>query len=163
MAFVARDDVELIAFDRALELRLRFEIDHAAAQVDGHLMDIILVEVEFLRDLLVREIESEQLQADDPCAQRLMMMRENRIGQIAKVLVTGFAMVALALALALMQPAPNDVLSFAPDALDAFRPAPLTHTFVALCVVYQVVDLEHLRSMLFAISFSKNCGAGQGC
>jgi hypothetical protein len=31
-------------------------------------MDLILVEIEFLRDLLVREVEPHQIQAQDPLA-----------------------------------------------------------------------------------------------
>ena len=53
MPFVAGHDLDLVAFDGAFELRLRFEIDHAGTQVDGHLMDIILVQIKFLRELLV--------------------------------------------------------------------------------------------------------------
>ena len=45
MSFVARDDIHLVAFDRALKLRFRLEIDHAGAQLNGHLMDIILIQV----------------------------------------------------------------------------------------------------------------------
>ena len=76
--------------------------------------------------------------------------------QIIKVTVAGMAMIPLALALALMHPAPLDVFGFAPDASDPCGPAHLAHTFVALRVVYQVVDLEHTRSMLTSISLSKS-------
>lgn len=163
MPLVARDDVDLVTLDRAFELWLRFEINYAGAQVDRHLMDIILVQIEFLRNLLVREIEPEQVPADDPFAQRLVMRREDGQRQIIKVTVTGVAMITLALALALMQPASLDVFSFTPDASDPFRPAHLSYTLVAFRVVYQVVDLEHIQSMPFSISFSKNRGAGQKC
>jgi len=156
MAFVASHDVDLVAFNGAFELWLWFEIDHAGAQVDRHLMDIILVQIEFLRDLLVREIEAEQIQANDPFAQRLVVMREDGQSQIIKVTTAGVAMITLALALALMHPAPLDVFGFAPDASDPFGPAHLAYTFVALCVVYQVIDLEHIQSMPFSISLSKN-------
>ena len=53
MPFVAGDDIHLVAFDDAFELWRWFELNHAGAQVDGHLMDIIFVQVKFLRDLLV--------------------------------------------------------------------------------------------------------------
>ena len=47
-----------IAFDRAFEPWFRFEVDDATAQLRGHLMRVILGEIEFLSDLLVRQIEN---------------------------------------------------------------------------------------------------------
>lgn len=41
-----------------LLLGLGLEVNAAAAQLRGHLVDVILVEVEFLGDLLVRQIEA---------------------------------------------------------------------------------------------------------
>jgi len=99
MAFVPGDNVDLIAFDRAFQLRFGLEVNVAAAQLRGHLVDVILVEIEFLRDLLVRQIETHQIQTQDPLAQRLMVMSEDRIGQIVKIAVASLAVIALALAL----------------------------------------------------------------
>ena len=70
-----------------------------------HLMQVILVEIEFLRDLLIGEIESHQIQTENPFPQRLMVMSEDGVGQIVKVAPTRVAMVALALALAFIAPA----------------------------------------------------------
>ena len=67
-------------------------------------MNIVLVQTEFLRDLLIRQIEPEQVQVQDSFAQRLVMMREDRVGQIIKVFVTGFAVVTLSFLVALMHP-----------------------------------------------------------
>ena len=119
-------------------------------------MNVILVQTEFLCDLLIRQVQAEQVQADDPFSQRLMMMGEDRVGQIIKVFITGFAMVALPFLLTLMPPATANVLGLAPDTFDTLGPTHLPDTLVALCIVYQVIDLEHFQSMLFSISFSKN-------
>ena len=51
------DEIDLVAFDRAFKLGLRLEVNDPAASLGGHLMDVVLVEVEFLRDLLVRQVE----------------------------------------------------------------------------------------------------------
>ena len=40
-----------------------------------------------------------------------------------------------------------DLVGLAPDTSDAFGPAELAHTFIALRVVYQVVESEHIDSM----------------
>jgi hypothetical protein len=63
MACVPGDEVYLVAFNCRFEPRLGFEIDHPGAQLDGHLLDVILVEVEFFGDLLVRQVESHQVEA----------------------------------------------------------------------------------------------------
>jgi hypothetical protein len=80
---------------------------------------------------------------------------EDGVGQVIKVFVTSFAVIALPFLLALMHPATADVLGLTPNALDAFGPTHLPDTSVALCIVYQIVDLEHFQSMLFSISFQR--------
>ena len=119
-------------------------------------MKIVLVEIEFLGDLLIRQIEAHQVAAQNRFAQRLMMMREDRVGQIIEVAATGLTVIALRFRLAKVSPAPCELVRLAPDAADTFRPAQLAHTLRALRVVYEVVDLEHIRSMLFSVSLSKS-------
>jgi hypothetical protein len=63
MTFVSGDDVDFVAFDRALDCRVGLEVYDATAQESGRLMHIVLVEIEVLCDLLVREIS-----AIIPCA-----------------------------------------------------------------------------------------------
>jgi len=99
---VPGDYVNLVAFDRAFELWFGLEVNDTAAQLCGHLMHIVLVEIEFLSYLLIRQIEAHQIQAQNPLAQRLLMMSKDRIGQVVEIAITSFAVIALPLALALM-------------------------------------------------------------
>jgi hypothetical protein len=161
MPFVAGDDVNLVAFDRALKLRFGLEVDHAATQLRGHLMDVILVEVKFLGDLLVRQIEPHQVQAQDPFPQRLMVMSEDRIGQVVEIAVAGLAVIALSLPLSLMEAAPPNLVGLTPDAADALRPAELAHALITFRVVDQIVDSEHAGSMRRSVSLSKIVGLGR--
>jgi hypothetical protein len=158
MTFVSGDNVGFVAFDRAFERRFGLEVYDAATQESGHLMRVVFVEIEFPRDLLVREIEPDQIQAQDPLAQGLMVVREDRIGQIVKVAIISLAMIALPFTLTLAQPAASDLVGLTPDASDAIRPADLAHALVAFRVVYQVVDSEHAGSMLRLVSLSKSAG-----
>jgi hypothetical protein len=48
------------------------------------------------------KIETYQIQTQDPFAQRLMMTREDRIGQIVKIAATNLAAIVLSFTLALM-------------------------------------------------------------
>jgi|SRR5262249_4290077 len=86
MAFVPGDKTDLVAFDRAFERRFRLEVDDATAQLRGYLLHVVLVEIEFLSDLLVRQIEPHQIQTQDPLAQRMMVMREDRMVSSSKSL-----------------------------------------------------------------------------
>lgn len=83
------------------------------------------------------------------------MMRKAGVDQIIKVGVTGFAMITLSFLLALMHAATADVPGLTPDAPDALWPAHLPDAVVALCIVYQVIDLEHFQSLPVTISLSK--------
>ena len=65
----------------------------------------------------------------------LVMMGKDRVGQIIKISVAGFATITLAFVLALMKPTTFDLVRLAPDAADAFRPPQLADALVALGVV----------------------------
>jgi hypothetical protein len=158
MPFVSGDNVDFVAFDCAFERWFGLEVYNATAQESGHLMNIVLVEIKFPRDLLVREVEPHQIQAQDPLAQGLMVMREDRIGQVVKVAITSFAVIALPFTLTLMHAASPDLVGLTPDASDTVRPADLAHALVAFRIVYQVVDSEHAGSMLRSVSLSKSAG-----
>ena len=58
LPFVASDDIHLVTFDDACKLRFGFEFDHARTQLGGHLMNIVFVQTEFLRNLLIRQVET---------------------------------------------------------------------------------------------------------
>jgi len=63
MPLVTGDDVDFVTFNRAFQLGLRFETTTPVRSWVRHLVNIVLVEIEFLRDLLVRQVESHQIQA----------------------------------------------------------------------------------------------------
>jgi hypothetical protein len=128
------------------------------AQLRGHCVEIIFVQIEFLGDLLVRQVEPYQIQTQNPLAQGLAMTSKDRPDKIIKVAVTRMAMIALAVALLFIAASFDDRSRVAPDTMEAVRPAPLADGFVTLGIVNEVSDLQHKRRMLGEDQFFKELG-----
>ncbi len=62
-------------------------------------MRVVLIEIEFLGNLVVREVEPHEIQAQYPHPQGLMMTGKDRVRQIVKASLAGLAQVALPLGL----------------------------------------------------------------
>ena len=60
-------------------------------------MRIVFVEVELLSNLRIREVETHEVQTQNPDAKRLMMTGKDGVGQIVKAPLTGFTQIALSL------------------------------------------------------------------
>ncbi len=73
---MTRDDVNLIAFDRAFELKARLLFDDAVTQNRGHFPNRIFIHLQLGGDLPVGKVQPHEVQAKHPNAQRLMMSRE---------------------------------------------------------------------------------------
>ncbi len=109
MSFVSGDDVDFVAFDFALQGRSRLTSDNAGTQLTGHVMGVAGREVKLLCDLLIGQVQPHEVEAEYPDAQRLMMVGEDRSGQVIEVAAASLAMVALALVLRLIAPALDDL------------------------------------------------------
>ena len=87
--------------------------DDALAQLRGYLMDIMFVEVEFLSNLGIGEIEAHQIPTQNPDAKRLMMTSKDGVGQIVKAPLTGLTPIALPLGLSVIAPLFRDLQTLA--------------------------------------------------
>ena len=72
-------------------------------------MDIIFVQIEFLGDLRIRELESHDIQTQDPQPKRLMMASKDGVSQIVETSFTGLAQLALTLGLRVVAPLFGDL------------------------------------------------------
>ena len=63
VALVPCDDINLISLDRALQPHGRHLGDEAGAQLFGHGLDIVLVQIQFVGDLPVRQVEPQEVKA----------------------------------------------------------------------------------------------------
>ena len=62
LAFVTCDEINLLAFNLVTQGRVWFLDNNTLAQLTRHLMHVILIEIEFLGHLVVREVESHEIQ-----------------------------------------------------------------------------------------------------
>ncbi len=102
MALVAGHDVHLVALDFARELRIGLSPDDTLLQQGRHPLDVVRVEVEFLGDLLVREVQPEKVEDQNPGPKRLVVADEDRVGRVIKPASAGRALVAAALRLGIV-------------------------------------------------------------
>lgn len=145
---MAGDDIDFIAFEGATQSRRRLALDDALAQLCGHLVNIIFVQIKFLGDLLVGEVEPHQIQTENPLAQGLVMTGKDGVGQVIKIAVTGMAMIALTMALVIITTPLGHRRRVTPDAMKAVRPTQLADSFIALGIINEVINLQHKRSLL---------------
>jgi len=73
-----------------------FAIDDALAEFRGHLSSLRLRQIQLRGDLLVRQIQAQQIRAQHPNPQRLMMSREDGVGKIIETTIAITATISLA-------------------------------------------------------------------
>src|SRR6266511_4060491 len=95
MALMSRHHIDFVAFHLATERDLRLALHDALAQLRCHDLGIVRIQIEFLSDLLIREIQSHEVEAEDPGPQRLMMTGEDGTGQVVILCLAGLSPVPL--------------------------------------------------------------------
>jgi hypothetical protein len=138
--------IDFVAFDLAREGHRGSAIDDPLTQELDHRPNVILVQVEFLGDLQAREVQSHEIQADDPGPQRLAVVGEDGAGEVVEPLPTSAALVALAVGLGVVSAVLDDRGGRTPGASHAVGPTHGPDRLVALGVVDEVLDVHH-RSM----------------
>jgi hypothetical protein len=137
MALVARHHVHLVR-----ELHLGLLLNDPLAEKCRHPLDIVRIKVEFLSDLFVGEIQTQEVQHQNPGSQRLVMSGEDGVGQVVEAAVTGSAFVPLSLRLGVVPALLDDLGAIAVGTADDFGPAKLADHLVALGVVGDLQDVD---------------------
>lgn len=135
--------IDLVAFHFAAQTQLRLSRYDAGSQLFGHLLHIILIQSQFLGDLLVRQIQSHQVQTQYPYLQRLMVARQHRRGQIIEVPLATRAVILLTRRLRLIETLFANCLRVAAGTGNTFGSPQFSDHFIALRVVRQVLKLYH--------------------
>ena len=120
---MAGHNIDLVALHFTAQRGRRGLGHDTLAQLSRQVMRSVFVEVEFLGNLRSRQIEAHEIRAQNPDPQRLMMARKDRVRQIVKTALTGFAPRPLPLGLSVIVPLFDDLRTVAMGALNAVRPA----------------------------------------
>jgi hypothetical protein len=87
------------------------------------LLRVVLLEIEFVGNVAVREVESHEIQAQYPHSQGLMMASKDRIRQSVKASLAGLAQVALTLGLRVIASLLGNIKTITMGARDPVWPA----------------------------------------
>ena len=136
-------DVDLIAFDLAGQDDWGLVLDDALPQLRAHPLGVIGVEVQLAGDLLVGEVQPQEIQAQDPDAQRLMVTGEDGPRQIIEPPRAGPAVIALPSGLGLVTALLGNLAGVTVGAADPLGLSQVAEGLEAARVVDQGLNIEH--------------------
>ena len=105
------------------------------------------MEIEFLGNLVVREVEPHEIQAQDPHPQGLMMAGKDRVRQIVKASLTGLAQGALTLRLSVVASLLRHLSTLTPGTTDTVGPAEGANGLKTFGVVNESLYVYHDASI----------------
>jgi hypothetical protein len=119
-------------------LRLAF-FYHPFTKLGGHLLNIAAVQIQLPGDLLIGQIQSHEVQAQDPDLERLMVPSKDGAGQIIEAFPASLTLIALPGRLFLIGTSSGNTLGITKRALSSFWPVKLPDSVVALGIIYQIL------------------------
>ena len=119
-------------------LRLAF-FYHPFTKLGGHLLNIAAVQIQLPGDLLIGQIQSHEVQAQDPDLERLMVPSEDGAGQIIEAFSARLTLIALPGRLLLIGTSSGHTLGITTRALSSFWPMKLSDRVIALGIIYQIL------------------------
>jgi hypothetical protein len=107
-----------------------------------HLLHITAIERQFVGNLLIRHIQSHEIEAQDPHLQGLMMAGKDGVGEIIKTCVAVGTLLALTGGFRVVKAALDDLLGLTRGARDAVGPAQLADGLITLHIIDQILDIN---------------------
>ena len=129
--------IDFVTFHLARQHHFGHPRHDAVSQLSGHLLRTVLIQIQFVSDLPVRQIQPHEIQAQQPDSQRLMMPLEDRVGQIVKLPAARTALVSLPTPLSVIEPTFGDLLRTTIRTTHSFRPAQPPNRFKTFVVINQ--------------------------
>jgi hypothetical protein len=110
----------------------------------GHRLNLAFADPQFASNLAVRQVQTHEIQAQDPDPQGLVMARQNRPGQIVEALAAAVTQIALAVPLGLVSTVAHNLWPAAPGTLNPLRPAVLADQLKALGIIDQERQVDQV-------------------
>jgi hypothetical protein len=155
---MSRYHIDFVTLDLAAQRRRFTPLDDSRPQPTRHGVDIVLVESQFPRNLLIRQVQPHEIQARHPDPQRLVVSGEDRSRQVVEPSPASLAPIPLPIPLRFIKSLLGDVHPVAVRTAHARRPPHVAHHVVTFRVVDQILDVQHAVSMLNLAMFSRNFG-----
>jgi hypothetical protein len=141
---MAGDHINLITCNRFGELYRWLAYNYALAQLAGHLLHIVYIQVQFLGDLAIGQIEPHEIQAQNPRLQWLMMPFENRTGQVIEIPATGFTAIPLSFRLGFVPTVFDHRIGITAHTPNALGPAQFTNRLKTFGRIDDGSDMEYI-------------------
>lgn len=110
---MSRHHIDFVTLHLPREGEVRLVLYDAFAQLRGHDLDIVGMHIEFLSDLFIRQLQTHEVEAENPDPQRLVMTSKDGAGQVVEFRLTRLALLPLSRRLGLVSPLFGDVGSTA--------------------------------------------------
>src|SRR5262249_54372556 len=107
-----------------------------------HLLHITLIDRQFVCNLLIRQIESHEIQTQDPDFQRLMMASKNGVGQIIKASVTVVTLITLTGRFSIIKTTLDNFFGLTRGADNTVWPAQCADSVITLNLIDQILDID---------------------
>src|SRR3954451_7149005 len=137
-------NVDLVGFDLALQCGRWGSAGQPLAKMLGHRLPLRGAQPKLLGDLPVGEVQSHQVEAQQPHAQRLVVPGQHRAAQVVEPSMACLAQIALPVPLAVVMAVADHHGTVAVRTAYAIRPAMLTDKLKALGFVQQAREVDHV-------------------
>lgn len=145
------NDIDFVAFDLTRKHHFGHPCHDPLSQLDRHLLSTVLVQIQLVSNLSIRQIQPHEIQTQQPHAQRLMVPFEHGLGEIVELPATPAAMMSLPTPLRVIEAALGDLVRTTVRTLHPLRPAQPPNGLKTLFVINQRQKSEFHPWLTFTI------------
>jgi len=156
VAFMSRHNIDFITFNFALEGYFRF-FYNPFTKLGSHLMDVATVQIQLFCNLLIGQVQSHEVEAQNPDFERLMVPGKNCAGKIIEAFSALFTLIMLPGRLFFIETSSHNPSGFTKRTLSSFWPAQLSYRVVTLGIIDQILYVYlHLLDSFHGLKKAKS-------
>jgi hypothetical protein len=99
-------------------------------KLGGHLLNLVAVQIQFLGDMFIRQVQAHKIKAQYPDLEGLMVPSEDSIRQIIEAFLILFTLITLSSRLLLTETFSDDSHGITKRKMYAFRPKQFAHSLI---------------------------------